>query len=822
MDRAAQIAEEPRASDRCRSTDPAWTRWCGWFHTRGWTPSAAQQALWRADRAGESGLLHAPTGTGKTLAAFGGTVLRALAGRVRAAPHLLWITPLRALATDTTLHLSETAAALGLGLEIERRTGDVDARTRARQRRRLPEVLITTPESLALLISHAEQQQRLSALAVVVVDEWHELLGSKRGVLLELCLARLRALAPGLRIWGMSASLGDPEHAMRVLLGPRQRGRLICDRSERRWQIEALLPADIDALPWGGHLGLHLLAAVRSQILAHERVLLYTQTRSQAELWYQALAAVWPDGERGLGLHHGSLSRTEREAVERGLRTGEVRCVVATSSLDLGIDLPAVDLCIQIGSPKGVARLLQRAGRSGHQPGGIAKLLVVPTHALELLDVAAAREALAEGALESRTGLEAPLDVLIQHLATLAVGGGFEADATFDEVRTTHAYQALDRATFERALRVLERGGECLQRYPNFQRLRLHQGRYRIEAPKLVRLHRANIGAITSDGQITVRFRRGAELGQIEESFLARLAPGTPFHFAGRTVVLQHLEGSTAYVRRAGKGETGRVPRWMGGKMPLSTQLADYVRRVLERGSMQPEYRALQPILELQRLLSAIPRRNELLIEAIDTRDGHNLFFYPFAGRLAHEALAAVLAHRLARLEPNSFSFACNDYGLVLLGRKPVDPTPDRLRAILSARALATDLRAAVMHAELAERAFRPIAEIAGLCVSGLPGRRRSARQLQTSATLLYRVLREFDPGHLLLQQVEREVLEDQFDWRRLEHCLTSLATQRLRITRPPRLTPFAFPLWAEGLRAHLSTETWQERVRAMQASVRA
>lgn len=814
-----------------------------WLGTRGWKPLPFQRECWRRYLAGESGLLHTPTGSGKTLAAFGGPLLEALrevpADRGMAAadpggkrpragtrkkdgmPRLLWITPLRALATDTVRALREPVEALGLEWQVGIRTGDASARERRLARAGGLDLLVTTPESLALLLSYPDTAPRFAGLRGVVVDEWHELLGNKRGVLLQLCLARLRSLAPAARVWGLSATLGNLDEARDVLLPHAPGSAIVSGVKPRSLEIETLLPDAAERFPWAGHLGLVQLQRVMQRLLAARTSLLFTNTRSQAELWHRALAAVWPGDPDTLALHHGSLDAGLRAAAEQGLRDGRLRCVVATSSLDLGVDFPAVDQVLQVGSPKGVARLLQRAGRARHRPGEAGHVACVPTHALELVEYAAAREAIAHGRIESRPPPRLSLDVLAQHCVTLALGGGFDADRLLREVRGTHAFSALDRDTWRAVLDFIVQGGAALSNYPDYRRVvRDGTGTYRVEDRRVAFRHRLSIGTITSDGSVAVRFLKGGGLGSVEEAFISRLRPRDRFQFAGRTLELVRLQDMTAYVRIARRLD-GAVPRWQGGRMPLSSALGREVEHLLGSRSSAPELRALAPLLALQQRLSALPGPGHLLAEWIRARDGRHLFVYPFAGRAMHEGLAALVALRWGRILPNTFSIAANDYGFVLSLAIDTPLDAAALRAWMAPGALLDDLRESLNLGELARRQFREIARVAGLLPPSLPGRApRSLRQLQASSSLIYDVLRRYDPGHLLLAQAEREAFSVQLEVSRLEEVLDDCAQRPLVLHAPSSLTPLSFPLWAESMRGQLSTEDWKTRVQRAAAGL--
>ncbi len=800
-----------------------------WFRSRGWKPLPFQRALWRHYLQGESGLLHTPTGSGKTLGAIGGPLLEALArpldpGRKKNASRaltILWVTPLKALASDTVRALREPIEALEVGWQVGLRTGDASARDKRLARAGKLDVLVTTPESLSLLLSYPDTAEHLKSLRCVIVDEWHELLGNKRGVLLQLALARLRALSPDLRLWGLSATLGNVQEARDVLLPHARHSPIVSGVAPRKLKLETLMPAAGERFPWSGHLGLSQLARVLQKLMAAPTSLLFTNTRAQAELWFQALGAVWPEQAATLALHHGSLDPKLRAAAEAGLRDGSLRCVVATSSLDLGVDFPAVDQVLQVGSPKGVARLLQRAGRARHRPGEAGHVICVPTHALELVEYAAARSAIARGAIESRQPLRLSLDVLAQHCVSCALGGGFAGPSLLAEVRGTHAFAGLDELAWQAVLDFVVQGGKALSNYPDFHKVvRGADAIYRVEDRRVALRHRLSIGTITSDGSVNVKFLRGGGLGSVEEGFVSRLRRGDRFQFAGRTLELVRLEDMTAYVRIAKKGQ-GVVPKWMGGRMPLSSELGREVEALFGGDHQEPELRAIAPLLALQARLASLPATGTLLAESIHARDGQHLFVYPFAGRQVHEGLASLLSLRWGRLQANTFSFAANDYGLVLAPANDCELDAVVLRELLSPDALLEDLRASLNLGELARRQFRDIARVSGLLSPSLPGRTpRSQRQLQASSGLLYDVLQRFDPGHLLLEQAEQEVLSAQLEVSRLAATLADCAGRDIILHQLKSLTPLSFPLWAESMRGQLSTEDWKTRVQRAAASL--
>ncbi|HSN72461.1 MAG TPA: ligase-associated DNA damage response DEXH box helicase [Steroidobacteraceae bacterium] len=794
-----------------------------WFESQGWQPLEAQRQCWDAYLAGESGLLHAPTGTGKSLAAWFGPVAEALARGDSASSGLqvLWITPLRALANDLQANLTAPLEDLGLDWEVGIRTGDTSTAVRKRQAQRPPAALITTPESLSVMLSFPEAAVQFGRLRMVVVDEWHELLGTKRGTLLELSLARLRRLSPSLRTWGLSATLGNLDIALATLTGRCGRGRLIAGTTTRCTDIETLIPNDVERFPWAGHLGLRLLDGVIAVIEQASSTLVFTNTRAQAELWYQAIVSARLDWLDRVALHHGSIDRSLRMRIEEALREGALKCVVCTSSLDLGVDFSPVEQVVQIGSPKGIARLMQRAGRSGHRPDATSRILCVPTHAFELLEVAGSRQALAAGQIEARAPLVNALDVLAQHLVTVAAGSGFQADEMYEEVRTAYGYRDLGLAEWQWVLDFIVRGGATLSAYPDFRRVVIEpDGTLRLRDRALLRRHRASIGTIPSDSTIELRWMNGAALGTVEESFVGRLKPGDAFLFAGRAVRLVSVRDMVAYVRRATGDGRLQVPRWQGGRMPLSTELADAVIGLLAGRAEHcdhPELRALEPILSLQNEWSELPAPETLLVERLRSREGWHLFCYPFAGRSANEGIAMLAAYRLTRDSEVSITLTANDYGFELLCSAELEFDTGQARGVFATNHLHDDLVECINASEAARRQFRDIARIAGFVQAGLPGRRKSARQLQASSGLIFDVLQQYEPGNPLLKQARDEVLNQQLEARRLMSALERIGSRALRIVDIPRLTPFAFPLWAERLQSRtLSSETWRARVERM------
>ncbi|TFZ01482.1 ligase-associated DNA damage response DEXH box helicase [Ramlibacter rhizophilus] len=799
-----------------------------WLAARGWKPFAFQREVWRHVAAGRSGLLHASTGAGKTYAVWLG-IVQAVAGEASGtAPGLrvLWITPMRALASDTAKALAEPLSDLLPAWSLGLRTGDTPSAERARQDRRLPQVLVTTPESLSLLLSRENARAELGGVSHVVVDEWHELLGSKRGVQVQLALARLRVWNPALVSWGLSATLGDMALAAQALCGPGSEPARVQGKVHKDLVIDTLLPPDPGRHAWAGHLGAQMQQPVAEEIARSGTTLVFTNVRSQAEIWYQLLLQARPDWAGEIALHHGSLDRATRDWVEDGLKQGRLKAVVATSSLDLGVDFLPVERVLQIGSAKAVARMLQRAGRSGHAPGRRSRLTLVPTNALELVEAAAVRRAMRAGQLESREPPDKPLDVLVQHLVTLALGGGFHEDAVFEEVRAAYSYRQLTREEFDWAMAFCARGGQSLTAYPDYHRIaRDEEGLWRVPDRGIARRHRMGIGTIVSDANLQVKYVGGATLGTMEEGFIARLRPGDCFYFAGRLLEFVRLREMVAYVRRPTRSK-GTVPTWQGSKMALSAQMGRAVLEVMQLAAdgrfPDPELKAARPMLQTQARLSRLPTPDTLLVESLRSREGQHVFIHPFAGRHVHLGLASLLAWRLARERPNTFSLSVNDYGFELLAAEPFALDDLLAGRLFEDGELLHDVLASLNASEMARRRFREIARIAGLVFTGYPGQPRSARQLQASSGLFYEVFRKWDAGNLLITQAEREVLGQELEITRLAATLARMRVQRIEHVGLATASPLSLPLMVERFREKLTTEQLSERLdrmlRAMEA----
>ncbi len=791
-----------------------------WFAQQKWQPLPFQQATWAAFLAGRSGLIQVPTGSGKTYAAVMGPIA-SLLDRPGKGLQLLYLTPLRALSRDIEQAIRAPLEAMGWPLRVESRTGDTSSARKSRQLKNMPEILITTPESLALMLSYKGSTELFRSLRSVILDEWHELLSSKRGTQTELNLSRLRSICPQLQTWAISATLGNPQEAAQTAVGLGTEPVLIQADFQRQTVIKSILPLSVDSFPWAGHLGLHLLEQLVQALDITTSTLIFTNTRSQAERWYQALRFALPDHQTEIALHHSSIAVQEREAIEAGLKTGVIKWVVCTSSLDLGVDFQPVERVVQIGSAKNSARLLQRAGRSAHVPGGISEILFLPTHALELLEISALRQGVARGTVESRRPCLQPYDVLIQHLVTLACGDGFDPALTLAEIRQTVAYQHLTTAEFNQMLQFLEQGGRSLQAYPRYHKIRLVDGRYQVSDAAITRFHRLGIGTITSNQLVKLQYTNRKEIGTVEESFIARLKKGDVFFFAGRQLEFFLLKDMVAYVKATTQRSTV-TPTWGGGNLAISDILSRHLRQELtgvqQGGDSNQETACLQPLLTTQMRLSHLPGERELLIELCKTREGQHLYVFPFEGRFVHEGLGFLWAYRFAQQKRATLTISVNDYGFEILAPKGYPFQELFSPAFFATSQIEADLKASLNLSELTGRKFRAIAQIAGLVFKGYPSAKKTSSQLQVSASLIYDVFTKYEPDHLLLRQAEREVLTEQLESHRLVATLERLSQWQLIWKVLPRPSPLAFPLLVERLSSRLSNESLLERIERLKA----
>jgi ATP-dependent Lhr-like helicase len=799
-----------------------------WFSTRGWNPFAFQIESWQAYLNGESGLVNAPTGSGKTYS----LMMPVLLEFIRNNPNykskknnglqVIWITPIRALSKEIELSGKRVIDGLGLPWKVGVRSGDTSVNERAKQKLKPPELLITTPESLHLLLAQKGYQEFFGNLKAIIADEWHELMGSKRGVQVELALSRLKSIVPGLKVWGISATIGNMDQAIEALLGNyyhEKKYTIIKADIEKKVEVVSILPDSVEMMPWSGHLGIHLLQRVVDIVKQSTTTLIFTNTRSFAEIWYQKMLDRAPELSGLIAMHHGSISQELRSWVEDQLHEGKLKAVVCTSSLDLGVDFRPVETVVQVGGPKGVARFLQRAGRSGHQPGAVSRIYFVPTHSLELMEAAALREAIRQKIVEDRLPYIRSFDVLIQYLMTLAVSNGFKPEEILPEIRSTFCYSSVSDDEWYWLLNFVTTGGNSLQAYDEYRKVVIDNGIYKVENRVIAMRHRLSIGTIVGDSSLFIRYVTGKYLGTIEESFISRLSPGDVFWFAGKNLELVRIKEMEVHVRKSNR-KSGAVPSWQGGRMPLSSQMSAMIRHklseVVEGKEHDIEMKFLKPLFQLQQYRSHLPGKHEFLIEYFHSSEGYHVMMYPFEGRFVHEGMAALMAYRIAQIQPITFSLAMNDYGFELLSDQPI-PIEEALETnILGSDDLMKDIQASINSTEMARRKFRDIAAISGLVFKGYPGKPVKDRHLQSSSQLFFDVFHDYDASNLLLRQAFEEVMDFQLEEARLRRALDRIATQKIILTMPEKPTPFGFPIMVDGMREKLTSEKLEDRIKRM------
>jgi len=801
-----------------------------WFLKNNWKPFPFQKKTWNAFLQGKHGLLNAPTGSGKTYALWVPIVLQYLKDNPnycndhKKGLKAIWITPLRALSVEIQQAAQRFAEELDTGLTVGIRTGDTSQAERAKQKRNMPDLLITTPESLMLLLASKGYEKLFKSLTAVVVDEWHELLGSKRGVQTELGLSRLKSISPNLRIWGVSATIGNLEQAQDVLLGTDKNFRkdsvLIRAKKKRKVRVSSIIPKEMETFPWRGHLGLHLLEDLVPIIKRSKTTLIFTNTRGQCEIWFQKLLEKHPEFAGEIAMHHGSIAKETRLWVENAIRNESLKAVVATSSLDLGVDFAPVETIVQIGGPKGIAKFLQRAGRSNHRPGEESVIYFLPTHALELVEASALKRAVKGNVMEDRIPYILSFDVLIQYLVTLAVSDGFRPEEILPEIRSTFCYQDLSDEEWQWCLNSITRGSQSLQSYDEYKRVQvLEDGLFKVESRRIAMMHRLSIGTIVSDAMMMVKYVSGGFIGTIEEWFIGKMKPGDRFVFAGRTLELVRLRNMVAQVRKATK-RTANVVSFMGGRLPLSSQMSKILREELQSESEHkrnsPELRALKHIFDRQNEESIVPKENEFLIETFKTREGYHAIFYPFEGRKVHEAMSNLVAYRLSLLSPISFSLAYNDYGFELLSDKCIDIQALLDNDLLSSTDLFEDLQKGINASELARRKFRDVAVISGLVFQGYPNKTIKMKHLQSNSQLLFDVFRDYEPDNLLYLQAYRETYEHELEESRLREVLGRIEQQEIVWKECNTPTPFSFPIITDRLREKLTSEKLSDRIKRM------
>ncbi|MBC7829621.1 MAG: ligase-associated DNA damage response DEXH box helicase [Chitinophagaceae bacterium] len=849
-----------------------------WLASKGHHPFLFQEETWQHIIDKKSGLVNAPTGCGKTFSVFLGALIQFInehpanyQTKNKNGLQLLWITPLRALAKDIGRAMEEVVFELGLQWKIGIRNGDTNISERQKQKRQMPEVLIITPESLHLLLAQKGYPDYFKSLKILAVDEWHELIGSKRGVQVELAISRIVGLknretsdvnhdkensvpaknktsyiphrTSHISLWGISATIGNLEEAKDVLLSslksmgnqnhPDKNVVIVKATLRKNVMIESVFPDEIEKYPWAGHLGIKLVDKVIPIINNSQTTLIFINTRGMSERWYQALLDTAPELAGAIALHHGSIEHDLRMWVEENLHTGKLKAVVCTASLDLGVDFRPVETVVQVGSPKGVARFLQRAGRSGHSPDAVSKIYFLPTHSLELVEAAALKSAIEETLIESREPMMLCFDVLTQYCCTLAISDGFRPEEILEEVKSTYSYRDILEDDWKKILHFITEGGTALQQYDEFKKVEIEDGVYKITSRRVAMRHRLHIGTIVSDPMLKVKFMSGGYIGVIEEFFISRLNPGDSFTLAGRNLELIGIKDMTVVVKKSSSSKS-IIPSWEGGRIPLSTNLGKKLREAFTYAALfskNPESPAkalndyagvieikeLEPLFVLQEKLSHIPKANELLIEHIETKDGFHLFVFPFEGRLVHEAMAAILGYRISKITPITFSIAMNDYGFELLSDKPIPVDDGNVYELFSDENLLADIQRSVNATEMAKRKFRDIAVIGGLIFQGYPGEHKKAKHLQSSAGLLFNVFHEYEPDNLLIRQAFQEVFDQQMQEPRLRAMLHRIQQSTIVITFPKRLTPFCFPIKVDSMRENITSEKLEDRVKRMQ-----
>lgn len=802
-----------------------------WFEQQDWKPFPFQRQTWTAFLQGKNGLLNAPTGSGKTYALWIPIVLEYLkrnpdyATKKHKGLIAIWVTPLRALSVEIKQATERFVEDLNIPLTVGIRSGDTSQKERAAQKRAMPNLLITTPESLQLLLASKGYDKVFNKLVSVVVDEWHELVGNKRGVQMTLALSRLKTISPKLRIWGISATIGNLDEAREILLGIDKKvidnSVLIKAKINKKIDVLSILPKTIDRFPWRGHLGLHLLDDIIPILKKSKTTLIFTNTRSQCEIWFQNILDRYPEFAGNIAMHHGSISKETRLWVESSIRDENLKVVVCTSSLDLGVDFAPVETIIQIGGPKGVSRFIQRAGRSGHQPGQTSVIHFLPTHAIELIEASALRKAVKTNVVEDRVPHLNSFDVLVQYLVTLAVSDGFFPDEIFPEVKSTFCFQSITREQFQWILNFITLGGQSLQAYDEYKRVEIEaDGRFKVNSRKVAMRHRLQIGTIVSDAVLLVKFLKGGYIGSIEESFVSKLKPGDIFTFAGKQLELFSIRNMQVLVKKS-KQKTSKIPSWMGGRMSFSSEMSDLLREELYLANMEEskkskELEILEPIFTRQKRESIIPNNNQFLIETFKTREGFHAVFYPFEGRFVHEAMGSLIAYRASLLQPITFTIAFNDYGFELLSDQPIDMQAILDNNLFTNDHLRSDLEQSINASEMAKRKFRDIAVISGLVFTGFPSKLLKSKHLQSSAQLLFGVFEDYEPDNLLYQQAYRETFEHQLQEGRLQLAIERINNQTVIWKNCEKPTPFSFPIITDRLRAKLSSEKLADRIKRM------
>jgi ATP-dependent Lhr-like helicase len=773
-----------------------------WFANKGWHLHSHQRAMLDAASHGQSCLLVAPTGGGKTLAGFLPSLIT-LAEQPNAplprpsALHTLYISPLKALAADIERNLMAPITDMDLPLRAETRTGDTSTADRQRQRQQPPDILMTTPESLQLMLAWDDADHMFKTLDTVILDELHALAGSKRGDMLALLLARLRRFNPDLRIVGLSATIATPEQLRGWLHPDPDAVRIIYGAPSPKAEITLLDRAD--TIPWAGHSASYAVADIYQHIRDAEHTLVFVNTRAQAEMLFQQLWRI-NDENLSIGLHHGSLSREQRQRIEAHMAAGKLRAVIATSSLDLGIDWAEVDLVIQVGAPKGTSRLMQRIGRSGHRYDQISRAVLIPSNRFEVLECLAAIHDIAEGLLDDPADYDGGLDVLAQHLVGLAIHAPFDADDIYAEVKTAWPYRQLSRSDFDETLTFLTTGGYALRAYEKFHKLQPGQdGLYRMASRSVATQWRLNAGTIVETQTMKVDQRGVGRLGEIEEYFVNGLVPGDSFMFAGRILRFQGIRKAGVIDVVASTDSEPKVPAYAGGRLPLTSNLADRIRAMMGQNQNGQNHLwdhyplALRQWLHMQSRKSDLPDADSLLVETFPRGGRYYTVIYGFEGRNAHQTLGMLVTRRMERLGLKPIGFVATDYAIAVWSLRRVD-TPDQL---LSPDMMGDDLEEWMLESTMLKRSFRVVATIAGLLEKRLPGAAKTGRQMTINSDLIYDVLLRHQPDHILIRATRQEAARGLTDIRRLGDMLMRFSG-KLKVKHLNRVSPLALPLMLE------------------------
>ena len=793
-----------------------------WMGKKNWKPQKFQSDTWKAVLSGYSGLVNAPTGSGKTLSLLPPILWPNKDCSLKTNVFCIWITPLRSLSQQIRISMEEFIDENNLNLTVGIRNGDTPQKIRNLQRKKLPHILITTPESLQLLISSKDWVKKFSSLQAVVVDEWHELIGSKRGVQTELCIAALQNLNSKISIWGISATIGNLKEAMSVLLGDLNKNEkrvLIQSNFKKKITVQSIAPKEIKQMPWRGHLGTNLIRYLTPVINKSQSTLIFTNTRSQCELWYQKILAEIPELAGNMAMHHGSISKEIRIWVEDSLRNNQLKVVVCTSSLDLGVDFHPVESIIQIGGPKGVARFIQRAGRSGHQPNKESKIYFLPTHAIELIECSALNKAVQQEYVEQRKPYILCFDVLIQFLISLAVSEGFYPNNVLNYIKKTHAFSLITLQEWEWVLKNITIGSNSLKAYNEYKKVDiLESGLFKVNGRLIAMRHRLQIGTIVSDEQLQIKLINGKRIGVIEEWFISKLKKGEVFLFGGQFYKIFQIKNMEVLVKKS-KSKKGKVVSWMGGRMSFSSYMSELLRNELYELNNPQSNKDISPLNYLAKIqfqISTIPKENEFLIESFETKEGFHTVFYPFEGRFVHEALSHLIAYRISLLKPVTFSLAYNDYGFELLSDEFLNIENVLDNNLWDESYLFEDLNQSINTSEMARRKFRDIAVISGLIFTGMPNKRKKNKDLQSGSQLLFDVFRDYEPENLLFKQSFSETFEYQLEEGRLRKALIRIQKQKLIWKKISKPSPFSFPIITDRLRESLSSEQFDDRISKM------